>query len=222
MYYMDDNIIIRFYKPGDEEQIIQLLDLVFHGWPHYDIPCPSINHWIWKFKENPTKKYNIAVAEFEKNIVACDHGFYTKIKLGQNTQLCRQGVDAAVHPNYRGRGLWTKTDKLKTESDVLNNVTLVYSVSTNPIFIKRNARIQKDQPHFPSPVTRLIRIKDVDLLLRNRPQMNSNKRIWVKTKIKAAKFVNYFHNLLRKKVPKNTTYKISDVLFSAHSTSINR
>ncbi len=35
---------VRLYQPGDEKQIVELLDLVFDGWPKIDIQSTTGNH----------------------------------------------------------------------------------------------------------------------------------------------------------------------------------
>ena len=51
---MQEVIEIRSYQPGDEEEIVELLELVFGGWPKLDLNCDSINHWRWKYVDYPS------------------------------------------------------------------------------------------------------------------------------------------------------------------------
>jgi len=50
---MKKNFIVRPYCSGDEEKLVQLLQLVFNGWPRFDINCTSLDHWKWKYENNP-------------------------------------------------------------------------------------------------------------------------------------------------------------------------
>jgi hypothetical protein len=40
---MQEEYRIRSYQPGDEIEIVQLLELVFDGWPKLDLSCDSRN-----------------------------------------------------------------------------------------------------------------------------------------------------------------------------------
>lgn len=52
MYNMAEGFIAKEYQPGDEEGIVELLEIVFDGWPHFDLPCSRVDHWKWKFLDN--------------------------------------------------------------------------------------------------------------------------------------------------------------------------
>ena len=58
---MKKDFTIRFYRPGDEKEIVPLLVLGFHGWPHIDLACSPLEHWRWKYIDNPIKRNMIAV-----------------------------------------------------------------------------------------------------------------------------------------------------------------
>jgi hypothetical protein len=192
---MDENIVVRPYEPGDKDQIVQLLNLVFQGWPHFNIKGTSLDHWTWKFEQNPTRKYNVIVGEVDKKIIACDHGFYTTAMVGGKAALCRQGVDSAVHPDYRGRGIYHNMDRQKDEKDSINKVKLVYSVTTNPILVNRESKKDQVRPHYITDLSRLIRISDVDVFVNNLKSKSSFNKISLKYMIKAAKTLNSAHIL---------------------------
>ena len=44
---MPAEIDIRTYIPGDEVQIVNLLNVVFNGWPRFDVES-SLEYWKWK------------------------------------------------------------------------------------------------------------------------------------------------------------------------------
>ena len=68
---MDDSITIRQYQEGDEKEIVELLRLAFNGWPNFDLPCTPLEHWQWKYKDNPQNKIIASIAESEGRIVGC-------------------------------------------------------------------------------------------------------------------------------------------------------
>jgi len=171
---MAQTFTIRPYRPGDEEQIVELLEIVFEGWPHFDLGCSPLDHWIWKFKDNPLHMNLIILAEAGGKIIGCDHAFITRIKVGERVLLSRQGVDAAVHPDFRGIGVYSKMKKLKIEMDSKLNLGFVYWATMNPIFKKSFER--EDRLEFPHPVIEMNRILDVDLHVKK----SATRKAWLK------------------------------------------
>ncbi len=99
---MSGQPVIRPYQPGDEEDIIKLLEKVFKGWPLYDIPCSPLDHWRWKYIDNPLKNYTTVALDKER-IIGCDHTIPQKIKIGDKVLLCGTSTDVAVDPTIELR-----------------------------------------------------------------------------------------------------------------------
>ncbi len=70
----------HLYHEGDEQEIVDLLSLIFHDWPHFDLNCSSLEHWIWKYVDNSTKISKVVVAKENGKIVGCHHSGYVNIK----------------------------------------------------------------------------------------------------------------------------------------------
>ncbi|MFQ6077489.1 MAG: GNAT family N-acetyltransferase, partial [Candidatus Bathyarchaeia archaeon] len=101
----------RPYQEGDEKGIVELLNLVWDGWPHLDLDCSPLEHWRWKYKANPIKKRFIMVAESDGRIIGCHHSIPVHIKVGDETLFCTTGADLAVHPGYRGLVVYRKLSR---------------------------------------------------------------------------------------------------------------
>ena len=185
---MAEDIIIRRYEPGDEEQIVKLLELVFNGWPHFDLHCSPLDHWKWKFLDNPLRKNNIALGLVGDWIIACDHGFLTRMKVGNDIILVRQGVDAAVHPGFRGRGIYSNTGKLKDEYDHEFRVGMVYSFTNVKLF--KTSRKKSGRPIFPSPVKCFLRISDIDQYVEQLNDSGVLRKIYLKLGLRFMKALN--------------------------------
>ncbi len=165
---------VREYQPGDEEEIVGLLELAFDGWPRLDLDYTSLDHWKWKYLDNPLKTNSIAVAEIKNKIVGCNHGYNVKIKIGKNILLCQHGGDLAVHPNYRRMGINNKMREIKNDSQRAQKCDMTYSVTGNPIVIKSSTK--RRRPLFPHQIVNLGRIADVDLHLEH----GTPERKWLK------------------------------------------
>lgn len=157
---MSDEIKFRQYEKGDEKQINNLLQKVFHPWPHFDLSVNPQEHWKWKYLDNPLHLSAIAVAENDHIIIGCSHGFYLNVKVGNSILLAQQGVDLAVREDFRGRGIHDKLAVIKREIHEKNNVNLTYSLSGNPIVYKKD--IKENRPQFPHQIQHMIKIYNID------------------------------------------------------------
>ena len=199
----------RSYQSGDEEKIVELLKIVFNGWPHFDLPCSSLDHWKWKFMSNPLEVNTIVVAESDGRIIGCDHGLFTKIKVGKKVVAGRQGVDSAVHPGFRGKGVYANMDKLKMSLIRQANTGFDYFATSNPIIIKVD--LETGAKPFPQSITKLVRIRDVDLFIKEARIKNDSKKLFVRYAAHAAKMFNKVEKLGVRPVKANSRITISNV-----------
>jgi hypothetical protein len=65
---------VREYRPGDEDQIVPLLQLVFNGWGDLDF-------WRWKYLDNPLKMNIITIAESNGKIIGADGAVFQRVKV---------------------------------------------------------------------------------------------------------------------------------------------
>jgi hypothetical protein len=131
----------------------------FDGWPRFDIPCTPLEHWKWKFLDNPVKLNTIALSLHEKNIIGIDHGFLLKVKIGDNIITAQHGTDSAIHKDFRGRRIYSKTNDYKQELFPKKGVSFTYWATAVPQFIEMSRR--RGYPPFPKPVLNMMLIKDI-------------------------------------------------------------
>jgi hypothetical protein len=160
---MSKEVVIRPYQPGDEVGIVKLLEVVFGGWPHFDLSCSPLEHWKWKHLENPFGQGLKAIGLSNDTVIGVNHIGFVRSWMGGKTRLCGQGLDLAVHPDFRGLRVSSKIDAINNKTFEGLNPALSYWVTTNPLIIK-NA-LKNGNPHFPQQISDLIRIRDIDLHL---------------------------------------------------------
>src|SRR4030043_503247 len=129
-------LIIRQYTKGDEAGIVHLLKAVFSGWPSFDIPCSPLDHWKWKYLDQPIKSNEIGVAELDGEIIGCNHTIYYKSVLHGNEYVARQGCDLAVHPDHRGKGIYKRINEVREKIRIGSNAKIEYFSTDNPIVIQ--------------------------------------------------------------------------------------
>ena len=163
-------ISIRAYQQGDEQKIVDLLTETFNGWPKRDLQCDPVDHWRWKFLDNPLKKCVVALATSEDRVIGCFHDIIQRIKIGEDFYLSGHGVDVATHVKYRGTGVYGKVRSHINELERNAGVEFHYGIDSNPILVKRAKRLNVG---FPSSLERMARIRDVDLHLKMQPTGNA-------------------------------------------------
>jgi hypothetical protein len=84
---MAEDYFIRPYQKGDEAAIVELLQLLFHGWPRKDQSFSSREYWRWKNLENPLGEALAIVVESRGKIVGCTHDYLRRIKIGEALHL---------------------------------------------------------------------------------------------------------------------------------------
>ncbi|MHA2239144.1 MAG: GNAT family N-acetyltransferase [Candidatus Hodarchaeales archaeon] len=187
------------YKQGDEKFIVDFLELIFEGWPNKDLDCIPIEHWNWKYLDNPTGLLNVNLAWKENELVGCDHVSYNRVKLGEKILISGIWADTAVHPDHRRKGI-SNTISDNTDSIFLqHNGKFAYWYTTNPIFIEQAKR--QERVIFPHQIMNMMRIKDIKLHLR---ETNSKNRF--------VKEIGYNIisklSLMKKKFKQNTSKKL--------------
>ncbi len=160
---------VRLYRPGDEEEIIPLLKLVFPGWR-------GIDFWKWMYEENYLKTNLITVATAEGRVVGASLSIPLRIKIGEGTYLSTYGSDVAVHPDYRRMGIHNRMVELKKELMVRNGVRINYAHTFNPIVIEHFVRGREENIELPHPISFYRRITDIDMHL----DKEGSGRRWLK------------------------------------------
>ncbi|MBD3206159.1 GNAT family N-acetyltransferase, partial [Candidatus Bathyarchaeota archaeon] len=165
---------VRPYKSGDETQIIELLHKVFNGWPKFNPGCSRLEHWRWKYIDNPVNVgVTTCVSVNDGKIVGCMHDFQGQYHLFREGIIAGKGADLAVHPKHRRQGLYSRMVDILNESRVKNRVELTTFISDNPIVIERTKRRGSI---LLSPATTMVKINDIDLHLKH----NHVENPWIK------------------------------------------
>jgi hypothetical protein len=204
------NYICRPYSLGDEGQIVELLKLVFGGWPKSDFKGTSVDHWRWKYSGSPLKHSNTVVAESSGKIVGVNHGILLKIKIGNKTIIGQKGADVAVHPDFRRMGVFNNVLSLKNKLLEEHGYNFLYWLSSNPILInrvKRRIREGRNTSQFPHPIIYLIRIQDIDKHL----QYNEYDKpdVVLKYGFLGAKILSRLE--LKRRIKKQSEFQVSEI-----------
>jgi hypothetical protein len=156
---LNRDCLVRPYCSGDEGEIVSLLQRVFEGWPHFDLGCAPLDHWKWKYIDDPVKSVIISLCTSNNRIIGCVHRIPKRVKIGDSVFLCCSGADSAVHPQFQDRNVYSKMVELVKDLEKKSGTQLFYSVTYNPKLIKFHMKHHKVFPHSTSV---FLRAKDVD------------------------------------------------------------
>jgi GNAT superfamily N-acetyltransferase len=181
---------VRPYRSGDEEEIVEFLQLAINGWPKFDLDCTPIDHWRWKYQNNFLKSKIITLALSDKRIIGSIHAIPLKTKIFDEIILCSLGGDVAVHPEFRRKGVRNHMDEVEARYILATSgIEYTYVITGNPIAIKMLNRDKKFN-YFPVDAVNLARIQDIHLHLKKWP----TDRPWL---IKVGFYVLKIYNDLR-------------------------
>ncbi len=90
---------VREAMPGDDAALSELFYVVF-GFDR------SVDHYRWKFQDNPQGPPVIALAEDQGKVVGQYALWPTALRLGQQVVRGAQSLDTMTHPDYRGQGIF--------------------------------------------------------------------------------------------------------------------
>lgn len=103
-HFPEKGLVVRPYKPSDEAQIVNLLNLCYGEWG-------TMRKWQFLYPQYPTfDEDNVFVMEDDGNEIVGHGGLHLRdLVIQQKLKLCTASLsDAAIHPRYRGKGLYTK------------------------------------------------------------------------------------------------------------------
>lgn len=118
---------IRSYEPKDEEGYIALMNTVF---PNYK--CDLIR-WRWEYKENPFGFLQVFGTFNGKTI---GHMGLIGVPIMVNGTIVRgsQAVDLAVHPDFRGKGMFIGIGEKLVQQAEREGFVLSYGMPNEPAY----------------------------------------------------------------------------------------
>lgn len=201
---LSEEINLRPYQPRDEEKIVQLLELVFDGWPKLDIHSDPISYWRWKYR-NQLHESIVVVSTYHDEIVGCHHGLSFSAKILTGSFICNYGSDMAVHPEFRRKGISKNQLELLKKLREETGVKYALILAANPINIQSIAKREKSFPH---DLVNLVKIWDIDKQLKGIPV---DKTMTVKIGYKILKLLNDIRNFFTYQKPSVDNIEISEI-----------
>ncbi|MDD1768800.1 MAG: GNAT family N-acetyltransferase, partial [Methanomassiliicoccales archaeon] len=89
---MDLEVTVRTYERGDEEAIVPLLERAL-VWPASEIDVPKLDHWHWKYLDNPMGLIFIGLVEDESGLICHSGALPLMITVGGKSYRGVEGAD---------------------------------------------------------------------------------------------------------------------------------
>jgi GNAT superfamily N-acetyltransferase len=102
---VDLSLRIRPYRPADQQDVLELLTLSLGGGPQ-GRRLPEF--FQWKHTDNPFGPSFMLVGEADGRIVGLRAFMRWRFRAGERTVEAVRAVDTATHPDYQGRGVFTR------------------------------------------------------------------------------------------------------------------
>jgi GNAT superfamily N-acetyltransferase len=113
---------VRFYRPGDEEGILRVLQASFPRWPEVETSVAPIDHLRWKLAGDAPPVNDHIVAEADGQVVGVRLAVIRRYDVFDRALRCRMDVDMAVLPEYRGRGINSAVVRFGVEVATANDL----------------------------------------------------------------------------------------------------
>jgi GNAT superfamily N-acetyltransferase len=96
---------VRPFQPGDEAAVLELLPAAFGAWPRAMEEAPRAEFFRWKTQRCPFGPSLSFVAVEDGQIIGFAAQLPWRMRAGEQTLTTIRGVDLAVHPDHRRRGV---------------------------------------------------------------------------------------------------------------------
>lgn len=147
---MSADLQCRFYRDEDVPGIVDVLRLCFDDWAKRENP---LDYWNWKYRSTPLGSL-VALVKVDDVIAGTGHRLRYTIKVGDHVLRSQHGDDFATHPDFRGRGVFTKVLNLLEDERRKDGRGFIYTITTNPIVVKDN--LKRGRFDFPQPLVHMI------------------------------------------------------------------
>jgi GNAT superfamily N-acetyltransferase len=129
-------------NPGeaDEGQLLELLLRAFERWPQFEIPVSAIEHLRWKLRSDPAAVRHSWVGAIDGRIVVMLLRILRRVRVRGRDYLARDGVDAAVDPDYQAQGLYSAMLEQCKKRPQYREVDFGMSFSSNARLQRRDQR----------------------------------------------------------------------------------
>jgi len=101
--------LMRPFRDGDEEGILELCKAVYPGRQYHREQW--MKWWQWMYRDNPSGKGSIWLAEHDGKIVGQYPLIFIQMKVGNEIIKVCENIDLMTHPDYRHQGMFAALER---------------------------------------------------------------------------------------------------------------
>jgi hypothetical protein len=139
---MSKDITIRPANNTDKTKVLDLHNNVFYTQQRFDFVRDD-TYWKWKYTSNVFGKTELLVAETEGKIVAATALWPWNFTCRGRIIHAYQACDSVVHPDYRGRGIYSKINQCRINLTIEKKGSFLYTFP-NDSSLKGNLNVGWD------------------------------------------------------------------------------
>ncbi len=117
----------RYYRPEDDEQLLELLKVSFDGWPKVEVAAASLDHLRWKLASPLNAWRQNIVGEAAGRVIATRLYVLRDGSVCGRPMVCKLGIETCVQPSYRNAGIMSALNDFGGERLGEIDVHLLYS-----------------------------------------------------------------------------------------------
>jgi hypothetical protein len=102
-YPLPAGCTLRYFRDGDEEGMLDVLERAFDGWPKVELSVRPIEHLRWKLRSHEVALRSHIVAVLDGRIIAVRPLWAARVKVDDRVLLGRQPIDRAVLPAFQNQ-----------------------------------------------------------------------------------------------------------------------
>jgi len=198
---------VRRYQDGDEDEIVNLLDTAFNGWPKFDIECSPLEHWKWKYLNNQTKVIAITIGLENNKMIGCSHTVPRNICISGETFFASLGSDLAVDSHYKKFGIAIELIQKNNLERKNAELDFVYFETGVPFLIKSYRRRFTLMPF---KIIHRIKIINIGLHFQKKKY---DKPFFKKNALRAFKLFQNTLSFIRKRYVDNSNFKFTNMKY---------
>jgi len=131
----------RYYQSEDDEQIVELLQASFDGWPKVEVAVSPLDHLRWKLASPVNAWRQNIVGEAAGRVISTRLYVLRDASVCGRPMICKLGLETCVHPDYRNAGIMSVVQDYADERHQEIDVHFLYSQHPALLHIRKRQTV---------------------------------------------------------------------------------
>lgn len=131
----------RYYRPEDDEQLVELLHASFDGWPKVEVAASPLDHLRWKLASPVNAWRQNIVGEVAGQLISTRLYVLRDAYVCGRPMICKLGLETCVHPDFRNAGVMSVIQDYADERLQEIDLHLLYSQHPALLHIRKRQTV---------------------------------------------------------------------------------